>query len=98
MIHDTIERINRDTADLPERWRDVLMLAVLEGEFCSEADRLLESAIAAHSCHPPEMETAEAILAGDAFFPMAVETLLDEDVPLKEIDELLARTAGRLNC
>lgn len=97
MRKETIDRIVRDTADLPERWREVLQIALLDGDFKSEAHRLIQSAETIHSHNSSEMDTAESILAGDAFIPMAVEILLDNGVPLEEIDSFLAEAAGKFD-
>ncbi len=90
MREETLERINRDTEGFPDRWREVLQEALLEGDFKTEAHRLLESAVKAHRNPPSRMETAESILAGDAFIPMAVEAMTDAGVPLEEMDRILA--------
>lgn len=96
MREKTLERIDRDTEDLPDRWREVLHEALLEGDFSTEAHRLLESAIEAHGNPPSSMATAESILAGDAFIPMAVEAMTDAGVPLEEMDRILAEMILRL--
>ncbi len=80
MRSETLSRIDEATADLPERWRSILHETLLEGSFIDEPHRLMASALAVHRDHPPGMETAEAILAGDAFIPMAVQTLLEQGV------------------
>lgn len=97
MMEETLNRIQRATADLPERWKTVLEEALLKGEFNGEADRLLKSAVSIHRNHSPKMETAESILAGDAFIPMAVSVLLESGVPLEEIERILTETTGTLS-
>ncbi|MCD6588544.1 MAG: hypothetical protein J7K88_08340 [Candidatus Fermentibacteraceae bacterium] len=84
-------RINRGTAGLPPRWRKVLDSSLLSAEFPNEAELLIRSALAVHRKYPPDMEPAEAILAGDAFIPMAIESMLDTNCSLEEIDRFLVR-------
>jgi len=88
-------RIRTETAGLPERWREVLETALRSSDFSTEAELLLQSAVAVHSRYPENMEPAEAILAGDAFIPMAIQSMLDSDLSLEEIDEQL-RIAAEL--
>jgi len=95
-MEDTLEIIDKSTADLPPRWRQVLKGALLPGNFRNEADRLLRSSLAIHQRHSPEMEIAESILAGDTYIPMAVEVLLEHGVSLDEIRNLLSEAAARL--
>lgn len=92
-VQDTaLKRIRKQTTDLPERWREVLENALINSEFSTEAELLIQSAFAVHTKYPSTMEPAEAILAGDAFIPMAVESLLDNNSSLEEIEQFLART------
>ena len=86
-----IKRINHETTDLPERWRDLLHSALLKTEYKTEAELCIQSALSVHSRYPADMEPAEAILAGDALIPMAVESMLDNDCPLEEIEAFLSR-------
>lgn len=95
MRETTLKKIELDTRDLPERWTEVLHEALLRGGFNTEARRLLDSALEAHRNPPETMETAESILAGDAFIPMAVEVLANTGVPLEEIDSILAEATSR---
>ncbi len=97
MRSETLSRIDRATADLPERWRNILHETLLEGSFDNEAHRLIASALSVHRSHPPGMETAEAILAGDAFIPMAVETLLEQGVSLADVEEFLAEAIRKFD-
>jgi hypothetical protein len=96
MREETIERIRVSTGDLPVRWREVLEKALLHGEFENEAERLLRSSLSIHERHSPEMETAESILAGDAYIPMAVKTLVEDGISLEEIKAVLSKAASRL--
>ncbi|MCD4708878.1 MAG: hypothetical protein K8S62_14190 [Candidatus Sabulitectum sp.] len=93
MREEALARISRATADLPERWREVLENTLLNAEFPSEAELLIQSALAVHANYPPGTEPAEAILAGDAFTPMAIESMLDNNLSLAEIEEFLCRVA-----
>lgn len=97
MREEAVNRIHRETADLPERWQDVLKSALLDSEFPTEADLLIESAVAVHSKYPAHMEPAEAILAGDAFIPMAIESLLDTGASPDEIEEFLSKAVGKFD-
>ncbi len=97
MKEEALTRINNATADLPERWREVLKNALLNKEFSTEAELLIQSALAVHTKYPPGLEPAEAILAGDAFIPMAIESMLDNNLPLAEIEELLGRVVGKFD-
>ncbi len=92
-----LNRVNHETKDLPERWREVLHSALLKTEFSDEADLCIQSALAVHSKYPADMEPAEAILAGDALIPMAVESLLDNDCPLEEIEAFLRQATKIFN-
>ena len=96
MREETLLTIKESTDDLPPEWRSILEKALLHGEFGNEAERLLQSSLAVHENHLPEMETAQSILAGDAFIPMAVEALLEQEVSLEEIKAVLSRAAARL--
>ncbi|PIE53627.1 hypothetical protein CSA37_00230 [Candidatus Fermentibacteria bacterium] len=96
MKEETLARIDAATEGLPKRWREVLHQTLLEGEFETEAHRLLESARTVHEEPPPDMETAESILAGDAFIPMAVQVLAEAGVSLKEIDAILLSAVEKL--
>lgn len=86
-----LNRIRKQTADLPERWREVLENALINSEYSTEAELLIQSAFAVHKKYPSTMEPAEAILAGDAFIPMAIESLLDNNCSLEEIEQFLNR-------
>ncbi len=91
-VKDTaLNRIRKQTTDLPERWLEVLENALLNDDFSTEAELLIQSAFAVHKKYPCTMEPAEAILAGDAFIPMAIESLLDDNCSLKEIEMFLSR-------
>lgn len=92
-----LKRIRKQTTDLPERWREVLEDALLNADFPSEAELLIQSALAVHKNYPANMEPAEAILAGDAFIPMAIESMLDNNLPLAEIEEFLGRVARKFD-
>jgi hypothetical protein len=94
MKEDALRRIEERTRNLPERWREVLKESLLSGEFQSEADLLLQSALAIHSNYSPNMEPAESILAGDAFIPMSIESMIDNEATLEEIEEFLNRVVG----
>jgi len=96
MKEESLQRIRTATEDLPSRWREILEKALLNGEFRNEAERLLRSSLAIHENHPPGMEPAEAILAGDAFIPMAVAVLVEERVPLEDIRTILLEAAAAL--
>ncbi|MCP4648153.1 MAG: hypothetical protein GY852_10560 [bacterium] len=96
MREDALNRIGKDTAGLPERWREVLMQCLSEANFESEAELLIKSALAVHANYPPNMEPAEAILAGDAFIPMSLESLLESN-SLAEIDLFLSRAVGKFD-
>ncbi|RKZ00921.1 hypothetical protein DRQ21_11625 [Candidatus Fermentibacteria bacterium] len=91
MKQQALNRIRTETAGLPERWREVLETALKSTDFSTEAELLLQSALTVHSRYPEDMEPAEAILAGDAFIPMAVESMLDTNCSLEEIDRFLVR-------
>lgn len=91
-----MERIRESTGDLPLRWREVLIKALLPGEFENEADRLLRSSLAIHENQSLEMEPAESILAGDAYIPMAVSALIEDGLSLEEIKAVLSQAAARL--
>ena len=97
MRDDTLKRIERATIDLPARWREILEAALLKGEFRGEAERLLQSALNIHENLSPDLKTAESILAGDAYIPMAVSVLLDNGTSPVEIERLLKETASRLH-
>lgn len=97
MRTETLARIDLVTADLPERWRNILHETLLEGSFIDEAHRLIASALAVHRNHPPGMETAEAILAGDAFIPMAVQALLEQGVSLPDMEKFLAEAIRKFD-
>lgn len=91
-MRDTVlKRIERETVDLPERWSEVLKNSLVKGVFATEAELFLKSAITAHSSYPPEMDPAESILAGDAFIPMAIESMLDKNNSLAEIEQFLSK-------
>lgn len=92
-----LKRIHDETTDLPLRWREVLESALLNTEFSTEAELFIQSALAVHTEYPPGLEPAEAILAGDAFIPMAIESMLDNNFPLAEIEELLGRVVGKFD-
>lgn len=91
------ERINRETADLPERWGEVLKDSLIKGDFSTEAEFLLKSAVAAHTAYPPQMDAAESILAGDAFIPMAIESMLENNRSLEEIERFLSEAVELIN-
>jgi len=84
-----LRRISNGTVDLPERWREVLEKALLNTEYPTEAELLMQSALVIHTKYPPDMEPAEAILAGDAFIPMAIESMLDSNCSLEELEQFL---------
>ena len=84
-----LTRIRKQTTDLPERWREVLENALLSADSSTEAELLLQSALAVHTKYPSTMEPAEAILAGDAFIPMAIESMLDTNCSLEELEQFL---------
>ncbi len=84
-----LKRIREQTADLPERWREVLENALLSTDSFTEAELFLQSALAVHKNYPSNMEPAEAILAGDAFIPMAIESMLDTNCSLEELEQFL---------
>ncbi len=86
-----ITRINREVEDLPKRWNEVLVSSLLDSEFSTESELFIQSAFAVHSNYPSHLEAAEAILAGDAFIPMAVESMLDANDSLEEIKKFLNR-------
>ncbi|GEM_PF-1287512 len=88
-----LNRIRTETAGLPERWKEVLEIALKNSDFSNEAELLLQSALAVHSRYPEDMEPAEAILVGDAFIPMAIQSMLDNNLSLEEIDEQLRAAA-----
>ncbi len=88
-----LKRISNGTVDLPERWREVLESALLNENFSTEAELFIESALAAHKNYPSNMEPAEAILAGDAFIPMAIESMLDGNCSLEELEQFLKNAA-----
>lgn len=88
-----LKRINDATTDLPERWREVLENTLLNADFSTEAELLIQSALAAHKNYPSNMEPAEAILAGDAFIPMAIESMLDSNCSLEELEQFLKNAA-----
>jgi len=94
MKEDALRRIRKDTEDLPERWREVLEESLLEGEFQSEAHLLMQSALAIHTDYSPILEPAESILAGDAFIPMSIESMINSDATLEEIEKFLSGVAG----
>ncbi|MCK5132119.1 MAG: hypothetical protein KAR40_08215 [Candidatus Sabulitectum sp.] len=94
MRKEALRRISIETTDLPERWREVLHSALLNSEFSTEAELFIQSALAVHTKYPSDMEPAEAILAGDAFIPMAIESMLDNELPLSEIEKHLERVVG----
>lgn len=87
----TLKRIDNATTDLPERWQKVLKDALLDTDFSTEAELLIQSALAVHSKYPSNMKPAEAILAGDAFIPMAIESMLDSNCSLEEIEQFLEK-------
>jgi hypothetical protein len=91
------ERINRETVGLPERWREVLITALADSDCSSEAELFLQSALSVHKTFPTNLEPAEAILAGDAFVPLAVQAMLDNNISLDDIDEHLRLMARKLN-
>ena len=94
-MRDTLlKRIDRETADLPERWREVLKKSLIQGEFSTEAELLLKSALAAHTAYPPQMDPAESILAGDAFIPMAIKSMLNNNCSIEEVEQFLSRAVG----
>ena len=98
MTRDNVKKkIDAATTDLPERWREVLHNALLKTEFSNEADLCIQSALAVHSKYPAGMEPAEAILAGDALIPMAVESMLDNDCQLEEIEAFLKQVTKLFN-
>ncbi|MCK5034753.1 MAG: hypothetical protein KAS73_02590 [Candidatus Sabulitectum sp.] len=84
-----LKRISNGTVDLPERWREVLESALLNADFATEAELIFQSALAVHKNYPSNMEPAEAILAGDAFIPMAIESMLDSNCSLEELEQFL---------
>ncbi len=92
MKSDCRDRIQEAVENHPPRWKKVLEIALLEEEHSSDELIFLQSAFAAHTSYPPDLEVAEAILAGDAFIPMAIACLLDKKVKLSEIDTFLAET------
>lgn len=94
MRKEALRRISNETTDLPERWREVLESALLNSEFSTEAELFIQSALAVHTKYPSDMEPAEAILAGDAFIPMAIKSMLDNGLPLSEIEKHLERVVG----
>ncbi len=83
-------RIQEAANNHPPRWEKVLEIALLEEEHSSDELIFLQSAFAAHTSYPPNLEVAEAILAGDAFIPMAIACLLDKKIKLSEIDTFLS--------
>ncbi len=91
------KRIDSETEGLPARWREVLYSALLNTEHPTDAELCIQSALAVHSKYPADMEPAEAILAGDALIPLAVESMLDKDYPLEEIEAFLKRAAKLFN-
>ena len=93
MREEALRRIQAIPGDLPERWREVLENALLNSEFSTEAELLIQSALAVHTEYPRDLEPAEAILAGDAFIPMAIESMLDNNQSTAEIEEFLSRVA-----
>ncbi|MCK5784954.1 MAG: hypothetical protein KAH54_00190 [Candidatus Sabulitectum sp.] len=93
MREEALRRIQALPDDLPERWREVLESALLNSEFSTEAELFIQSALAVHTEYPRGLEPAEAILAGDAFIPMAIESMLDNNQSTAEIEEFLARVA-----
>lgn len=88
-----LKRIRKQTTDLPEGWREVLENALLNREYPTEAELFMQSALAVHKNYPPDMEPAEAILAGDAFIPMAIESMLDNNYSLEELKQFLKNAA-----
>lgn len=95
-MEETIRIIESETADLPPRWRTVLMEALLPGDFDDEAERLLASAIAVHRTFPQGMKTAEAILAGDAYIPMAVMEMIRSGSTPGEILEAVRKFVNQI--
>ena len=91
------KKIDSETQDLPARWREVLYNALLKTEHATDAELCMQSALAVHSSYPADMEPAEAILAGDALIPLAIESMLDKDYPLEEIEAFLKRAAEMFN-
>lgn len=94
MKDSAVKRIGAETTDLPERWREVLQGALLSTEFSSEAELLIQSALAVHTRYPANLEPAEAILAGDAYIPMAVESMLQGNCTLAELEKFLSTAVG----
>ena len=87
------KRIQGAVKNHPARWSEVLEIALFEEENSSDETIFLQSAFSVHANHPPSLEVAEAILAGDAFIPMAIACLLDRKVKLSEIDMFLSEAA-----
>lgn len=86
---EALGRISSVSPDIPDRFRTVLETALLDRDDLSEAVLLLESALAVHRNPPGGLLPAEAVLAGDAFVPMAVQAMLERGMPIREIDSLL---------
>jgi len=84
------KRIDDAVINHPSRWGKVLEIALLEKENTTDEITFLQSAFAVHTNYPPNLKVAEAILAGDAFIPMAIACLLDKKVKLSEIDTFLS--------
>ncbi|HOP27774.1 MAG TPA: hypothetical protein PLM22_11640 [Candidatus Sabulitectum sp.] len=96
-VEETRKIIEAETADLPPRWRRVLMEALLPGDYDNEAERLLDSAVSVHRCFPEDMETAEAILAGDAYIPMAITEMIRSGSTPGEILEAVRKFVNQIS-
>lgn len=96
-VEETRKIIEAETADLPPRWRRVLMEALLPGDYDNEAERLLDSAVSVHRCFPEDMEIAEAILAGDAYIPMAITEMIRSGSTPGEILEAVRKFVNQIS-
>ena len=91
------KKIIQSVKDHPERWRKVLEIALLDGEFSSEEEQFLNSALAIHNNYSEDLAIAESVLAGDAFIPMAIECLLDSKKEICDIESFLQEAVKQID-